>query len=81
MRRMGRMRDAGAVRTFLAVVAASVGVGICAYQQHFVLELNVSSWMEMLHHRCGLVMVAASVWMAVEVVIGSLVRAGRPATS
>jgi len=63
---MGSLRE---VRTLLSLVAASVGVLICVYQQHFTVEFaHPASFELVFQHRCGLVMVGAMAWAAVEVV-------------
>ena len=63
------MKDFAGARVWTSILVASVGVVICVVQQHFRLQLTrpTGLW-TMFHHRCGLVMVAAVGWMAVEVV-------------
>jgi hypothetical protein len=62
------MKDFPAARVWTSILAASTGVVICVVQHHFTLQLvRPTGLWTMFHHRCGLVMVAAVGWMAVEV--------------
>ncbi len=57
------------MRAFVALLAASVAVGICLYQGHFVLSAaNPQDWWRVMIHRCADLMVAMTVWMGIEAV-------------
>ncbi len=59
------MRD---LRVACSLAAAAMGVLICVYQHHFVLDWrDPGGFGVVFEHRCGLVMVAAMGWMMVEV--------------
>jgi hypothetical protein len=79
------MRDAGTIRRFLSLVAATTGVLICLYQQHFELDLSdLSSFGEMLQHRCGIALTLAIAWAGAETLLAvaqCIPRQERPKTS
>jgi hypothetical protein len=54
---------------FLALVAGATGVLICLWQHHFTLQWSAASVAVIFRHRCGLVMVAALVWVLLEVAV------------
>ena len=55
------------LRILASLCAATLGVGICLYQQHFTLSFSdPHSFAVMTTHRCGLCMLFALTWMLAE---------------
>jgi len=57
----------GSVRPALAACAVVLGLLICLHKRHFTVDpWHPSSFLVMTHHRCGLAMLAASLWAILE---------------
>ncbi|WP_263409162.1 hypothetical protein [Terriglobus tenax] len=57
------------LRFTLALAATCTAILICLHQRHFVLSPgHPSTWLVMLQHKCGILFLLCSSWLAMEMI-------------